>query len=213
MNRSRLAKRLVPLAAAPLLLQPSAALADDSEFWIELGAKGDIAPDTALKVEVEQRRKAGPDEYIVGAVVDRKVGDGFTIGGGMEIHDIGGFTEIRPFQQIGYSTGILSLRTRIEERFYDDSDRMALRLRQRVQLSDDIAPKLKAAGSVELLYQLRDRNDGGPQRVDQWRFNAGLTYRAADKLEVTGGYLLQLRPRPGGDTYTHVPQVTATYRF
>ena len=131
----------------------------------------------------------------------------------MEVHDIGGFTEIRPYQQVGYSTGILSLRTRIEERFYDNSDRMALRLRQRVQLSDDIAPKLKAAGSIELLYQLRDRNDGGPQRIDQWRFNAGLTYRAADKLEVTGGYLLQLRPRPGGDTYTHVPQLTATYRF
>ncbi len=202
-----------PLAAAALLLQPSAALADESEFWIELGAKGEIAPDTTLKVEVEQRRKSGPDEYIVGAVVDRAVGDGFSIGGGMEIHDVGGFSEIRPYQQVGYSTGIISLRTRIEERFYDDSDRMALRLRQRVQLSDEIAPKLKAAASAELLYQLRSRNDGGPQRVDQWRFNAGLTYRVADELDLTGGYLLQLRPRPGGDTYTHVPQASLTYRF
>ncbi|RDS76155.1 DUF2490 domain-containing protein [Alteriqipengyuania lutimaris] len=205
--------RVLPLAAVPLLLQPSAAFADDSEFWIELSAKGDIAPGTALKLEVEQRRKAGPGEYIVGAVVDRDMGDGFTIGGGMEVHDTGGFTEIRPYQQVGYSTGILSLRTRIEERFYDESDRMALRLRQRIQLSDDVAPKLKAAGSVELLYQLRDRNDGGPQRIDQWRFNAGLTYRAAERLEVTGGYLLQLRPRPGGDTYTHVPQASLAYRF
>ena len=194
-------------------MQPSAALADESEFWIELGAKGEIAPDTTLKVEVEQRRKSGPDEYIVGAVVDRAVGDGFSIGGGMEIHDVGGFSEIRPYQQVGYSTGIISLRTRIEERFYDDSDRMALRLRQRVQLSDEIAPKLKAAASAELLYQLRSRNDGGPQRVDQWRFNAGLTYRVADELDLTGGYLLQLRPRPGGDTYTHVPQASLTYRF
>ena len=213
MNRLRLAKRLVPLAAAPLLLQPTAALADDSEFWIEVSAKGDIAPKMALKVEVEQRRKTGPDEYIVGAVVDRDVGDGFTIGGGVEIHDVGGFSEIRPYQQVGYSTGILSLRTRIEERFYDNADQMALRLRQRVQVSDEIAPKLKAAGSVELLYQLRDRRDGGPQRIDQWRFNAGLTYRVAGKVDVTGGYLLQLRPRPGGDTYTHVPQVSVAYRF
>lgn len=205
--------RLSPLAAAPLLLQPTAAFADESEFWAELSAKGRIAPGTSLKLEVEQRRKTGPEEYIVGAVVDHEVGDGFSIGGGMEIHDIGGFSEVRPYQQVGYSTGILSLRTRIEERFYDDADRMALRLRQRVQLSGDVAPKLKAAGSVELLYQLRDRNDGGPQRVDQWRFNAGLTYRAAEKLEITGGYLLQLRPRTGGDTYTHVPQVSLAYRF
>ena len=213
MRSISLLARALPLAAAPLLLQPSAAHADESEFWIELATKGDIAPGTALKIEVEQRRKAGPDEYIFGAVVDRDVAEGVTIGGGVEVHDTGGFTEVRPYQQVGYSTGILSLRTRIEERFYDDADRMALRLRQRVQLSDDIAPKLKAAGSVELLYQLRDRNDGGPQRIDQWRFNAGLTYRAAERLEVTGGYLLQLRPRPGGDTYTHVPQASLAYRF
>lgn len=205
--------RALPLAAATVLLQPSAALADESEFWIEAAAKGDIAPGTSIKLEVEQRRKTGPDEYIFGAVVDTKVGDGFTIGGGIEIHDIGGFSEVRPYQQVGYSTGIVSLRTRIEERFYDNSDRMALRLRQRVQVSDDIAPKLKASGSVELLYQLRSRNDGGPQRVDQLRFNAGLTYRAAENFEIGGGYLLQLRPRPGGDTYTHVPQVSAAYRF
>ena len=208
-----LVARVLPLAAATLLLQPTAALADESEFWLEASAKGDIAPGTALKLEVEQRRKAGPDEYIVGATIDRDVANGLAIGGGVEIHDTGGFTEIRPFQQIGIATGILSLRTRIEERFYDNSDRMALRLRQRVQLSDDIAPKLKAAGSIELLYQLRDRNNGGPQRIDQWRFNAGLTYRVADRFDVTGGYLLQLRPRPGGDTYTHVPQASVAYRF
>ena len=32
-------------------------------------------------IEVEQRRKAGPDEYIFGAVVDRDVAEGVTIGG------------------------------------------------------------------------------------------------------------------------------------
>lgn len=213
MSPINLVSRALPLAATALLLQPTAALADDSELWIELAAKGNIDPKTSVKLEVEQRRKAGPQEYIVGAVIDREIGSGFEIGGGMEIHDIGGFTEIRPYQQIGYSAGVLSLRTRIEERFYDNSDRMALRLRQRVQVSDTIAPKLKASGSVELLYQLRSRNDGGPQRIDQWRFNAGLTYRAADNFEIGGGYLLQLRPRPGGDTSTHVPQVSAAYRF
>ena len=209
MRSVNLAARALPLAAATLLLQPSAALADESEFWIELAVKGDIAEGTSLKLEVEQRRKTGPDEYIVGAVVDHEIGDGFSLGGGVEIHDIDGFTEIRPYQQLGYSTGILSLRTRI----YDVSDRMALRLRQRVQLSDTIAPRLKASASAELLYQLRSRDDDGPERVDQLRFAAGLTYRVADRFEVSGGYLLQLRPRPGGDTYTHVPQLSAAYLF
>ena len=37
--------------------------------------------------------------------------------------------------------------------------------------------------------------------------------RVAERFEASGGYLLQLRPRPGGDTYTHVPQLSAAYRF
>lgn len=209
---SRLA-RFTPLAAAPLLLQPSVALADDTEFWIELSASGDIAERAKLTVEMEERRQRGANDYVFGAVIDRAVGEGFTIGGGVEVNDQGGFSEIRPYQQVGYSTGILSLRTRVEQRFFDDADRMGLRLRQRVQLSDQIAPKLSAAGSVELLYQLRDSERGGPQRVDQWRFDAGLTYRVAERFSITGGYMLQLRPRPGGDTYTHVPQASVAYRF
>ena len=90
MRSVNLAARALPLAAATVLLQPSAALADESEFWIELAAKGDIAEGTSLKVEVEQRRKTGPDEYIVGAVVDHEIGNGFSLGGGIEIHDIDG---------------------------------------------------------------------------------------------------------------------------
>ena len=105
MRSVNLAARALPLAAATLLLQPSAALADESEFWIELAVKGDIAEGTSLKLEVEQRRKTGPDEYIVGAVVDHEIGDGFSLGGGVEIHDIDGFTEIRPYQQLGCAPG------------------------------------------------------------------------------------------------------------
>ena len=48
MRSVNLAARALPLAAATVLLQPSAALADESEFWIELAAKGDIAEGTSL---------------------------------------------------------------------------------------------------------------------------------------------------------------------
>ncbi|MEW4447519.1 DUF2490 domain-containing protein [Qipengyuania sp. JC766] len=206
--------RSLTLAALALLLQPAVAHADESEFWLELGASGEVADGVSAKFEVEQRRRTGPDEYIVGAVADVSVGNGFEIGGGMEIHDIAGLTEIRPYQQLTYSAGPLELRSRIEERFYDGADQMALRLRQRVQLSDEIAPRLSASGSVELLYQLRDRTDGGPQRIDQWRLNAGLQYSVLPEMNVTAGYLYQIRPRDDGNTRrTHVPQLALTYRF
>lgn len=202
------------IAVATATLQPLPALADESEFWVELSAAGEISPGVDLKLEVEERRREGANEYIVGAVADFTVDTGLEIGGGMEIHDEDGFTEIRPYQQLTYTTGALSFRSRIEERFYDDADRVAWRLRQRVQLSQTIAPKLKASGSAELLYQLQDRTDGGPQRIDQWRFNAGLRYGAAPNLNVTAGYLFQIRPRDGGNTRrTHVPQLTLTYLF
>lgn len=206
--------QLVSLASALALLQPAVAHADENEFWIELSTSGEIAEGAELKLEIEERRRDGPNEYIVGAVVDYEVANGFEIGGGMEIHDEDGFTEVRPYQQVTYSTGILSFRTRLEERFYDGADQMGLRLRQRAQVTQPVADGLRARGSVELLYQLRDRTEGGPQRIDQWRFNAGLQYRIAPQMDVTAGYLFQIRPRDGGNTRrTHVPQLTLTYKF
>lgn len=202
------------IAVAVAILQPCAAAADESEFWFELGASGEISPGVDLKVEAEQRRRDGPNEYIVGAVVDVTVGQGLQIGGGMEVHDTAGSTEIRPYQQLIFSTGPLSFRSRVEERFFDDGDRIGLRLRQRAQLSQTIAPRIRAIGSAELLYQLRDSNEGGPQRIDQWRLNAALRYNATPRLNVTAGYLYQIRPRPDGKTRrTHVPQIALTYLF
>ena len=219
-NRGSTSMRIVPLiaviAAGTSFLQPSAAHAaeDSTEFWVELGASGEIAPGAELKLEVEERRREGPNEYIVGAVVDFEVSDRLELGGGMEIHDEDGFTEIRPYQQLTYSTGRLSFRTRLEERFYDNADRMALRLRQRAQYTHPLAERTKAKLSAELLYQLRDRNEGGPERIDQWRFNAGVQHRLLPRLDVTGGYLFQIRPRPDGQTrHTHVPQLTLTYKW
>ncbi len=201
------------LAAAAGLLQPSVAHADDSQFWLELGTKGMIAPDTNLQFKVEQRRQAGPEEYIVAATVERAVAPRLALGGGAEIHDRGGKTEVRPYEQASYSIGPFAMRTRLEERFFDDADHMALRLRQRVQLRQPIAKNLTAGASAELLYQLRAPERGGPQRIDQWRFGAGLTYRARENLELAAGYLFVLRPRDGADRRTHVPQVGLTYRF
>ena len=87
---------------------------------------------------------------------------------------------------------------------------MALRLRQRARFRTPIAEKITGFASGELLYQLRDRNEGGPERIDQWRLNAGATAQIAPELELTGGYLFQIRPRDNGNTrHTHVSQVFA----
>ena len=121
---------------------------------------------------------------------------------------------MRPYQQLTFGVGKFDFRSRIEERFYDGADRMALRLRQRARFRTPIANKVTGFASGELLYQLRDRNEGGPQRIDQWRLNAGATARITPTLDLTGGYLFQIRPRDNGNTrHTHVSQVSLFYRF
>ncbi|GMM92826.1 DUF2490 domain-containing protein [Qipengyuania sp. MTN3-11] len=195
-------------------LQPTGAAAatSDDELWIETSVNGEIAPETGFKFELETRRRDGPDEYIVGAEVNTAVANGIALGGGMEIHDEDGFTEVRPYQQVTIGIGKFDLRSRIEERFYDDSDQMALRLRQRVRFRTDIGAGFGGFASGELLYQLRDRLNGGPSRIDQWRANIGATREIAPGLDLTAGYLFIIRPRDNGATsHTHVGQLSLSY--
>lgn len=203
------------LAVGVALLQPAAAHAatSDDELWVELSAKGKIAPGTDLKLEVETRRRDGPNEWIFGAEANHDIAERVALGGGVEVHEIDGFTEVRPYQQVTFDVGKLDFRSRIEERFFDDADQLALRFRQRARFTQPVGEATKAFASAELLYQLRDRNEGGPKRIDQWRLNAGLTHRIGD-IELTGGYLFQIRPRDGGNTrHTHVTQASLAYRF
>ena len=54
----------IGFAALGAIMQPSAARAatSDDELWIETGIKGDIAPGTDFKLELETRRRDGPNE-------------------------------------------------------------------------------------------------------------------------------------------------------
>lgn len=202
-------------AVLGLALQPTTAGAatSDEELWAELSTKGDIAEGVDLKLELETRRRDGPNEYIFGAEANFDTAPNLALGGGIEIHEIDGFTEVRPYQQLTFAAGPLDFRTRIEERFFDDADQLSLRLRQRARLRQKLAQQTTGFLSAELLYQLQDRTENGPERIDQWRFNAGLTQRVGD-IEITPAYLFQIRPRDNGATrHTHVAQIGLAYRF
>jgi len=202
-------------AAASALLQPALlhAAESDSEMWVELSALHQIAPDTNLRLEVEQRRREGADDRIAGAQVEVASGP-VALGAGLELHDAAGFTEVRPFQQVSWRLAGLTWRTRMEERVPDGADRPGLRLRQRAQFSAPLGPASVARLSAELLYQLRASEEGGPRRIDQWMFVGAVQHRIAPKLFLTAAYLLQVRPRPAGQTrHTHVPQLALAYTF
>ena len=207
---------LAGFAAGAAVLQPLELRAREvrAERWIELSASGEIAPGADLRVEVEERFRDGANEAILGAAVDLAVADSVALGGGLEVHDAGGFTEVRPYQQLTLALGALSLRTRLEQRVFDDADRLGWRLRQRAQLSPAIAAGTRARLSAEWFWQIRDRVAGGPRRTDQWRFAAGIQHRIGPGLDLTVSHLVQIRPRRAGQTtHTHVPQLALAYRF
>ena len=134
-------------------------------------------------------------------------------GGAAYVSTIGSADEIRPHQQLTLTFGPLTLRTRAEERFFENADRMEFRLRQRIGATIPLSQDLKAGLAGELLYTARSQNAGQSAHVDQWRAQATIVRRLGDTLEGTLGYLAILSPRNGGpDRLSHVAQVALTLR-
>ena len=72
---------------------------------------------------------------------------------------------------------------------------------------------IKASLAGELLYIAQSQDSDGDAHVDQWRANATLARKLADKLEGTLGYLAILSPRDGRpDRLSHVAQFTVTLK-
>jgi hypothetical protein len=132
----------------------------------------------------------------------------------MSLFQTGAVSEYRPHQQFRYTTGGLDLRTRFEQRWFDGADRVELRIRQRVQYTRAIAPRLEAFGSAEWFGIVQSRRDGGRRGTEQIRAIAGLAYQVSDRLDIAPSYLFQITPRPGRpDAISHVPQLTLNWSF
>ncbi|WP_347304278.1 DUF2490 domain-containing protein [Croceibacterium sp. TMG7-5b_MA50] len=196
----------------------SAALAnDDTQYWQFLILNAAAGKDGRLTFEISPRARAdavGDEQLLTRITYDHRLNDHVTIGGGSAFVGAVGPDEIRPHQQLILTSGMVEARTRVEERFFVGADRMAVRLRQRLQLTVPLARAVRGLISGEVLYNARTQNVGMPTGVDSWRLRTGLQYRLADQLEVTGSYLLLLSPRGvREDQWSHVPQIMLTWRM
>ena len=164
----------IGFAAAVALMQPQAARAaeDDSEFWIQLAAQGEAWDGATLKVNVEQRRKSGDNEHIVAADLAVDTAENLALGGGIEIHEIDGFTEIRPYQQLLVDAGPFDFRTKFEQRFFDGSDQMGLRIRQRARFTQPLDERTRARLSAE--RRARVRSSSGWVKRARWRMRRAI---------------------------------------
>ncbi|MFO6429109.1 DUF2490 domain-containing protein [Erythrobacter sp. W302b] len=207
------------LAATLAAWQPSKAQAnpEDTQFWVVGFARGKLTDDLYLTVDTSYRWRDpefGADQQTFRVSVEKALDDELRIGGGMSLFQTGSVSEYRPHQQFRYASGGLDLRTRFEQRWFDGADRVELRIRQRVQYTQPVAPRLEVFGSAEWFGIIQSRRDAGRRGTEQVRNIVGLSYQVNDRLDIAPSYMLQITPRPGSpDAISHVPQLTLNWRF
>ena len=220
MNRTT-AFSLAVLGLAAGALPLSARAADEeTQVWLTGTLVAPVAEHVTGTFELSRRFREGDDQLVLRGNADYRLSSAVSVGGGAAyVNSIDGLLEtgedkeFRPHQQLTLSFGELSFRTRVEERFFENADRMGVRIRQRIQATASVAKDTHAAFSGEVFYVARSEDDGGDEQIAQWRLNATLVHRASRHLEVTAGYLLMLTPQSGApDKIAHVPQLTLTYR-
>lgn len=214
------ATRLLPLLAAlGAAWQPSKARAadEDTQLWIYAVAVTDLDDDTRLTFDASARwreERRGDEQQTFRFNLEQEVSDSVRIGGGLAAFDAGGFTEIRPHQELTFTTGRVALRTRIEERFFDGADRVEFRFRQRVRYTLPLSEKLDARfdGEYFNLVQTQFRRPGIAR--DQVRGRVELGWKAAKNLRLSLAYLAIYTPTQNApDPLNHVPQTWVEYRF
>jgi hypothetical protein len=215
-----IARAAIVLAACVLAWQPSSAAAQeqDTQFWLNAAATGDLDEATTLTLDGSLRwreEQRGGEQQTLRVTVLREIADGVRIGGGGGLFETqGGSTELRPHQEIDLAFGDFSARTRLEERFFDGADRMELRFRQRVGYAERLGGTWKLSAEGEYLHLLQTRMRGSASPRNEWRARAILSARASETLTLGVGYLGIFTPREGArDRITHVPQAHINWSF
>ncbi|KPP85251.1 DUF2490 domain-containing protein [Erythrobacter sp. HL-111] len=200
--------------------QPSIARAADEnvQLWVIGSARTDLGGGTRAMLDGSIRFREDArrgEEKTIRLTLERKVARGVTIGGGGGIWEsAGGFTEIRPHQQVTVLRGGLSARTRLEERIFDDAPRMAVRFRQRLRYAHALSDRTKASVEGEWLHLVRTRDRTGPQDRDQWRARISLQHSPVERLTLGLAWLAIHDPSSQGRArYAHVPQLRVDWRF
>ena len=200
-------------ALALLAASPAHATDEDTQLWAVLSAAIPISDEVSAHFELSPRLRDGPDQVLTRVSVDYKIAEGLTVTGGAAYVEFAGGNELRPHQQIAFTTGPLTLRTRLEERFFEDADRAQLRFRQQARLAFPLDTKTQISGGAEVLYIVQSEVPGGDQRVDQWRAEIAVRRRLSEHFDAALTYRAILSPRGAlEDRLSHVPIISLAWR-
>lgn len=204
----------LPILALATAANPARAADEDYQVWISESVSAPLSEGATGTLDLSQRIRDSGDQLLARGTAEFRLSEAAVVGGGVAyVSTVDGADELRPHQQLTLTFGPLALRTRVEQRFFENADRMELRLRQKATVTLPVAHGLKAGLAGELLYTAQSQNSGQGAHVDQWRANVTIARHLSDDLEATLGYLAILSPREGQpDRLSHVAQVSLTLK-
>lgn len=216
--------RLTCTRASALLLAvatatPALAADEEAQLWATQSLSIGLDEDTHVQLEAVERARSsafGGEQYQVRAAVDQDIGAGFSIGGGLVYQRAGGQDEFRLQQQIGYSTGPVALRTRLEQRFQEGVGPTIWRLRQRVQLTEtlDADGRWAAIANAEAFFNLNHGNPGSQTGLVAVRTQIGVRHKFSDHISGTLAYVRQHELRDNApDRIGHAPLLGLAFSF
>lgn len=143
--------------------------------------------------------------------IQQDFADGLRLAAAIERRENQRNNETRFMQQASFRKGLFDARVRFEQRHIEGAQRLSLRLRPLLGISDTFGPdrRWEAHASVELQWTLQKPDRLAQGGVTAYRTDIGLTYRLRDNLNLGVSYLRQRNFRPQGeDQILHIPVAT-----
>ncbi len=109
----------------------------------------------------------------------------------------------------------IALRTRLEQRFIDAGNDVALRLRQQARATRPLHEGYATYvyGAAEGFFNLNDTDWGAESGFEKMRLSGGLGFGMTKQIKMEAGYLNEYRPRSGApDRVNHVLTMTWTFK-
>lgn len=204
---------------------PARAIDEDAHIWMSTVATGPVRG--KLLIWLEGQARIGDDsnrfrQFMLRPAVGTDLGDGRSAFLGYALVRTGTpdnlRSEHRIWEQFGYTifkAGKLKVtgRTRLEERFFNGRDGMALRLRQQVRAMAPIAPGINAVVWSEPFINLNAPFAPLRTGLDRWRNQIGLNIPVAKHVAIEPGYMNQYIRRAGPDLVNHIAVMNVAIKW
>lgn len=212
---------LLVAALAVSAATPALAEENDLEFWFEGTVSKDLDKNTYVELQTQQRFREAPagDSHIYRIWLGQRLGGGVSGSVGLHRSKEGTTYETRLIEQLSYpisDTLKLKGRTRLEQRFIDNSGRTGWRLRQRIGIGVPLTDKKKdweAVANVEGFFTLRATSPTGDTGLTGLRSFVGVQ-KPFGKVDVSVGYTRQQSIRKNRpDVVGHAPTLNLTWKL